>query len=341
MVRLIARLGEAWNDDPRIAFVEMGIIGDWGEHHDPDFGNLGFHPLPASIENEFADAFAEAFPTKLLMHRYPRDFDGYRFGIHWDVFGSFDRGFWGNDSSGMTAELEKPGWRELWKTLPMGGEIDPTFLGEPDFSNRSQQNVVKKHADRLVELIDDLHWNHLGVIESINRDDVDLWEEASRIQMALGYRFVIEEASYSGRVVQGDPFRLRMTVRNTGSSPFYYRWPLAIALLDSATHRPVWSAVWEDVDIRAWMPDSRYDIEGSFTIPEDVPDGRYILSVSILDPSGMVPAARFAVQNYYNGGRTPLGPIGVSSDPRPLEIGGFDDLQSDRSLFYLPRSDDS
>jgi hypothetical protein len=39
MDRLIARLGEAWNDDPRIAYIETGIIGYWGEQHDP-----GLHP---------------------------------------------------------------------------------------------------------------------------------------------------------------------------------------------------------------------------------------------------------------------------------------------------------
>ena len=36
LTRLIGRLGEVWNDDPRVAFVELGIFGKWGEHHSPD-----------------------------------------------------------------------------------------------------------------------------------------------------------------------------------------------------------------------------------------------------------------------------------------------------------------
>lgn len=32
----VKKLGQAWDNDPRVAFVEMGIIGEWGEHHDPD-----------------------------------------------------------------------------------------------------------------------------------------------------------------------------------------------------------------------------------------------------------------------------------------------------------------
>jgi hypothetical protein len=28
-------LGNPWNNDPRVAFVELGIFGMWGEHHSP------------------------------------------------------------------------------------------------------------------------------------------------------------------------------------------------------------------------------------------------------------------------------------------------------------------
>ena len=34
--RLVARLGECWDNDPRVAFIQMGLIGKWGEHHSPD-----------------------------------------------------------------------------------------------------------------------------------------------------------------------------------------------------------------------------------------------------------------------------------------------------------------
>lgn len=34
--KLVEKLGKAWDNDPRVAYVEMGIIGEWGEHHDPD-----------------------------------------------------------------------------------------------------------------------------------------------------------------------------------------------------------------------------------------------------------------------------------------------------------------
>jgi hypothetical protein len=37
VLRLVARLGECWDNDPRVAFIQMGLIGKWGEHHSPVF----------------------------------------------------------------------------------------------------------------------------------------------------------------------------------------------------------------------------------------------------------------------------------------------------------------
>ncbi len=337
MKALIRKIGEAWNADPRIAYVELGIIGDWGENHTPDFGNVSENNhLPPDMMKELGDAYWDAFPDKLLMRRYPRDFAGYPFGVHWDVFGAFDRGFWGNDTTGMTAEMNKPGMADLWKTAVMGGEIDPTFLDLPGWSRESLESVVRLYGDRIAGTARKLHWNHLAVLETIDPADTDLWNKASDIQNALGYRFMIDEASYPGRVEAGKSLELSMSIRNTGSSPFYYKWPLEIALLDPVNHRPVLKKTLDDVDIRIWLPDAAVEIKANVAIPATLRKGRYILSITILDPAGMVPAARFAVESYFNGGRTPLGPVGVSADPGSFEIGGFDDLQADRSLYYMP-----
>ena len=48
-------------------------------------------------------------------------------------------------------------------------------------------------------------------------------------------------------------------MRNTGSAPFYPDWPVAVALLDSTTKKPVWSAPLADVDIRKWLPGEDWD----------------------------------------------------------------------------------
>lgn len=332
MTRLIARLGEAWDSDPRIAFIETGIIGYWGEQHTPSFLQL-----PAGMDAEFGDAYRNAFPNKKLMRRYPRDLTSYDFGIHWDVFGAI-RGGSGNDTTLMTQDLESPLHLDAWKTSPRGGEIDPTFIGEPLFNTAGLQAVVRKQTSRLVDLARRLHWNHLAVLDQIDRADAELWDKASQIQNALGYRFVISEATHTAVVAPGGSLSVSLNVRNTGSSAFHYPWPLEVALADARTRKVVWRALWEGQDLRTWLPGEPIAITRAFPLPPGLPAGQYVVTLAILDPSGLVPAARFAVQSYWMGGRTPLGPVAIGAAAPESQLNEFDDLQSDNSLYYLPPS---
>jgi hypothetical protein len=332
LTRLIARLGEAWDSDPRIAFIETGIIGYWGEHHTPSFSQL-----PAGMDVEFGDAFRNAFPSKKLMRRYPRDLTNYDFGIYWDVFGAV-RGGSGNDTTLMTQELESPLHLDAWKSSPRGGEIDPTFLGEPSFNTAGLQAVVRKHSSRLVEIARRLHWNHLAVLDQIDRADAELWDKASQIQNALGYRFVINEATHTAVVAPGGSLSVSLNVSNTGSSAFHYPWPLEVALADARTRKVVWRAVWEGEDLRTWLPGEPIAVSRSFPLPAGLAAGQYVVTLAILDPSGLVPAARFAVEHYWMGGRTPLGPVALAAPAPDSHLHEFDDLQSDHSLFDLPPS---
>jgi len=338
LFKLIQKMGEAWDEDPRVAYIEMGLIGDWGEHHDPGFGNLGFeeaHPVP--YEDEFAQAFYEAFPHKHVMHRYPRDFKGYPFGLHWDTFGGYDNGYYATDSDAMTQELLKPEHVNAWKIAPRGGEIDPTFLGYPSWDSESFYLLIKEHDQRLISLIKELHWNHLAFLNDFPEENSEVWEKAAAIHNELGYTFVIDEAKISSYLWQSE-FTISINLSNTGSSPFYYDWPLQIVLLDPDTHRVLWKSLWEGVDICSWLPNETYTYEQTFEVPW-LPDGEYLVALAILDPSGMTPAVRFANKNYFNGGYTPLGRIGIGRSLEDYSFNGFDDLAGDRSLYYLPSTD--
>jgi hypothetical protein len=139
-------------------------------------------------------------------------------------------------------------------------------------------------------------------------------------------------------------------VRNTGSAPFYYNWPVEVSLLDPASREVVWKDTFEGDDIRSWLPGDQwnsktkrydikavtYDISGSFVMPEDLPQGDHVLALAILDPAGMVPSVRFAMENYFIGGRHPIGLIGVGKVPSSTELDpvSFDDPAQDRTLHY-------
>ncbi|MFA7018691.1 MAG: hypothetical protein WC239_06890 [Sphaerochaetaceae bacterium] len=83
------------------------------------------------------------------------------------------------------------------------------------------------------------------------------------------------------------------------------------------------------------MVDLTYNIERTFHLSH-LPDGEYIVTISILDPAARVPRVRFANINYFNGGYTALGIVGVGQNSSAFNLSGFDDLATGRSLYYPP-----
>ena len=79
LVHLVEKLGEAWDQDPRIFSVQMGLIGMWGEDHDPESTKAQRVAL--------AQAFRNAFPNKTVCVRHPHaTYMAAGFGIYYDTF---------------------------------------------------------------------------------------------------------------------------------------------------------------------------------------------------------------------------------------------------------------
>jgi hypothetical protein len=166
--------------------------------------------------------------------------------------------------------------------------------------------------------------------------------------------------------------KLELVVRNVGSAPFYYRWPIEVSLLGIKNHEVVWRSTFADADIRTWLPGDEWTVPTWKPVPDSgadtpraawpdamachwgkppqaysvsgvfapkLPKGRYLLAVAIVDPAGMLPSVRFATANYLVGGRHPLGIVGIGGEvggPLPADF-AFDDPRSDQSLHYLVR----
>lgn len=319
VVRLIEKLGQAWDNDPRVAYVETGLIGLWGEQHDPE-------PLP-ELQKLIGDAFTANFRNKLLMNRYPWQFTDYNFGIYWDSFGHKE------EAPRHISLLKSPRLASRWKIAPMGGETAFDW-GTPFGKNPT--DALVRNADAIIALIRELHWNHLGWLSEYDLSNKLAVANAARVQRALGYRFILDEVAFPLRIQPGEPFQVSAVVRNTGSSPLYYQWPVEVSLLDPDTRQPRWKARFRNIDIRKILPqEPRTKIIGEFVCPSDLPKATYLLALAILDPAGNVPAARFATTHYFHGGRHPMGWIGVGTTPPRNKMPEFDDPEQDHTLFYV------
>jgi Domain of unknown function (DUF4832) len=328
LVAFVGKLGQAWDNDPRVAAVEMGLWGKWGEHNIYPDQVGGSDRIPADFQQALGDAFNAAFKTKKFMVRYPNTFaNDTNVGFYWDSFALPD-----DDNSGGGAGMVT---RDVWRTQMLSGEVaydwgDQSHLGgSPNGTLSSDGNT-----DYVIGYVQRLHASSLGWIAQYTPDGGTISANAARLQKALGYRFVITQATFTSAVANGGAMDVTLSVANVGNAPFYYPWPVEISLLDGARN-VVWRSTFAGADVTHWLSGgSSSALQGTFS--PTVPSGTYTLAVAVLDPSGGGPSLRFANTNYYRGGRTPIGRVAVggASTASAQDLGAFDGLKADDTLSY-------
>jgi hypothetical protein len=351
MRRLAAKLGEAWDNDPRIFAVQMGLIGYWGEHHSP---------APTAEQRRLmTEAFRTAFRNKPVLVRHTdAEFMQAGFGIYYDTFANLSR----EPPDGPRDQFPWQAthvYRDIWKRAPIEGEVEYNWQKERESAKPAETfgrspdetMIVPAYRGFMMDKIRRYHTSYLGWISNYDDANPEVRAGAAELQKAFGYRFVLDSASYPLAVQPGDPLAVKLSVRNTGSAPFYLDWPLAVGLLDPQTRKPVWFAPLSGVDIRTWLPGEDWDSaafvyrrpavahqdQGFAKTPADLKPGQYIIALAILDrQGGMLPSARFALENYFRGGWHPLGFIGIGKVPREAVLRNvrFDSPAFDDSLHY-------
>jgi hypothetical protein len=340
--RLVERLGQCWDNDPRIAFVEMGIIGQWGEQHSPS--------VTTEMEEVLGKAFRSAFVNKKVLVRQPWDFTEYAFGVYWDSWAHYDQ---------MTSHgkgIEELG--ERWKQEIMGGEVAydwGNYRIQPG-DDPTDTMIDPDHRSHLINTIRELHCTQLRWVSEYDESNIEAATRAEEVQKAFGYRFVIREFRFPSILHAGDPFEVSFSVQNTGSAPFYCNWPVELSLLDEGRNL-VWSEDFDSVDIREWFPGAQWDgnsqsyqtqartyqATGAFHLDEDIRPGRYIMTLAVLDPAGRLPSLRFAIQNHHHGGRHPIAYVGIDTVIHGFEMDStrFDDPYLDTTMHYIYDPDET
>ena len=334
--KMIWKLGQCWNNDPRVAHIEMGIIGKWGEHHSPS--------PTKEVEQILGDEFSKAFTHKRVMVRHPWEFTSFRFGIYWDS--------WAHHDQMMSHGNGIYNLGDRWKTEIIGGETAYNWGNwkiQPG-DDPTDTMIDPVHRDFLIYTIRWLHCTQLRWVANYDQTIAAARTGAEEVQKVFGYRYVIDQVSFPNRIEKGQEFTVSFAGRNTGSAPFYYEWPVELSLIDEYKN-VIWSADFENVDIRTWLPGDKWQkaesvyaapvesfkATGTFLLADTVSAGQYILALAVLDPAGRLPCLRFAIKNYYRGGRHPIGYIGVGSDIQLSELDPelFDDPYLDNTLKYV------
>jgi hypothetical protein len=266
-----------------IAVMDAGFIGAWGEWHSST-NNLDntasrrevlFKILEVLPEHRFVNVRTPSYKMFIFNNftALPDD-EAYtgtyraRTGHHNDGFlaSHNDLGTYGNP------EYEKNYLNQENKFVPMGGETGGVSDGE-----------FYKCENALNELAL-LRWSHLhsgwyGPTLQSWIDDGCMPE----VEKRLGYRFVLQNGSYTSEVAPGNLFSFELNLENEGwASPFNARG--FSVLLRSLTNPARIYKVQPPEDPRFWHSGLPVQIVHQIGIPSDMPEDRYELLIHFPDP---------------------------------------------------------
>ncbi len=292
--RFIAALGRRYNGDARIAFIEIGSLGHWGEWHTWPAGTGEFPPYPTA--KLYVNHYAEAFPDKFLLLRRPLQYqlDHARVGLFNDVIG--DGTAWGTPrwlsmiASGYRSEWDMashpPLAADWWHGAPSGGEMATHedgvlhWLDDDNFKTTLRQ-------------IRDSHTSWIGPSSPGKMLDSEKYQaRIDELVKTMGYRFVVTRMTYDSWVTAGATLTVTLAVDNRGVAPFYYNWPLEISLIRNDRVAVFYRM--KQIDIRRWLP-GKHEVKAAMRIPDDLAGGEYDIGIAIVDPVVDKPAVDFAI----------------------------------------------
>ncbi|WP_052410238.1 DUF4832 domain-containing protein [Paenibacillus durus] len=307
--RLIAALAQRYNNDPAVAFIQLGSVGHWGEWHTMNSGPGRIPFPPRSITDKYIEPYVQFFSSKpLLMRRPTKAAAHYGMGLYNDAFGQHDATideFLNWYTNGYTSWLTKdrePAMRDFWVKSPSGGE----FSGDPRvfFADGNLEETIRQA--RLT------HVSWLGPSAPWDEEPGgQLQANIDRFLRTIGYRFVIQKAVYEEKRKPGETLHVKLIVANRGTAPFYFKWPLEISLADE--ERNVKASVRSSTDIRTWVPGASTAVV-HLKLPGGLPGGRYTVLAAILDPASGLPGVDFAISGRRPDGRFPLGIVTIANN---------------------------
>ena len=211
----IQAFGQAYDGDNRIAVIQLGLLGFWGEWH--TWPHSEWFPGDEYL-TEILDTYDQSFNQTLLQVRYPvANSPELKIGFHDD---SFAHSTIGDVEWHFHPRLVTSGADKHWMNSPIGGELRPEVQQSifEDNSNSQHQNfsqcVEATHASMLLN-----YAAFSGGLNSTNET-----QNAENAALSLGYALHVSHANLSDN-------QLHLTIENRGIAPFYY--PLSVHLTDS------------------------------------------------------------------------------------------------------------
>lgn len=276
VLKLIQELGKRYDSNPRVAFIQVGLLGYWGEWHTYPREEL-FASGPT--QRMVLSALHAAFPHKQLMARNAEYLSAREpwLGYHDDMIPADTLG---PDRWDFYPTLQRAGRADNWKVAPVGGEMVPgqaaKYLGS-DWAN-------------LLKAVETTHITWIGPYSPplFSSPDPDYKLRSESLIRKMGYEFCLRQGILPKGAVAKQPVTIQLDGVNQGVAPFYYPWQLELVLLADDGQVAIKTQL--NDDIRTWLP-GPFKISGKVT---PLMAGHYRVGLGIIDPMSGKPGIRFA-----------------------------------------------
>lgn len=324
IVALIGALNTNYDNDARIAAIEVGFMGHWGEWHtylqsqdliapsDPLACGVAQTAAHAAM-NQVLNAFGGFASTRTVVSadvlQCALDFTGtsagvdlafYSIGIHDDDFANATA----CESFGYAARSESLGFDQDWQSLAIGGEVQPALQdnihadddGSP--TNPCETPITQRDSGELDEAVSRVHSSWLL--------DYNLFHDpspssplmqvvnAEASARTMGYQLYVSRVDLPPTVAVGSPLNLAVRIENLGVAPLSYDLPVELVVLAGAVE--VASLTLEDVFLMDVIDATPIDFVVSIA-NHGLPPGAYDLALRVPNPMSGGLALRFANQN--------------------------------------------
>ncbi|MEN6428525.1 MAG: hypothetical protein ABFE13_24520 [Phycisphaerales bacterium] len=166
------KLGKAWDEDPRIFAVLMGLIGYWGEHHNPA-PTVGQRRL-------LKEAFQQAFKPVLVRHTNAEFVEG-GFGIYYDTFATISREPPGGPKDQFPWQAAHV-YPDIWKRAPIEGELEYKWQQQRE-SAKPEETFGRTPDERMtVPAYRRYHASYLGWINNYDDSNREVLAGATELQ---------------------------------------------------------------------------------------------------------------------------------------------------------------
>ena len=283
---LFKALAKKYDGDPRIAWIDIRMYGNWGEWHlsgipytDPSVNTQGALPATPETENKLIDAQAKPFPhTQLLMMTDDKRALVHALRLNTPIPIGMRRDSWGSvhfaegfvDSSMPQADNDLI--LNRWKIAPV---IVETYGGD---------KVFEVGPEGLVKQVRNYH------VSAIGNGALGKWEQFTPEQQqgllqagaAAGYNLQLREVEYPEIMHPGGRVTINTSWLNIGSAPPYEKWQVSFVLLKNPD-TAAWTGI-SGINPKTLSPSASLVQSDTLQLPPNIAPGAYSLAIAVVDP---------------------------------------------------------